>query len=83
MKTLPAVTVSYEVTMTLSEEEARALDAVLGYSEDDFLKVFYEHLGTAYLKRHEDGFRRLSDNVRTIIRPQLAHIDEIRRVAKV
>lgn len=80
MKTLPAVTVSYEVTVTLTEAEARALDGILGYDENDFLKVFYEKLGKAYLQQHEAGFRSLCGSFRSSVRNQLAQVDNLRRV---
>ena len=72
--------VSFEVSFILSESEARALDALIGYSENDFLNVFYEKLGRAYLEPHEAGFRTLVSGVRDIIKPQLATIDNARKL---
>lgn len=54
-----------EVTLVLSEVEAKALDAIVGYGPEQFLKVFYEHLGQAYLKPNEQGLKSLFDSVRT------------------
>lgn len=54
-----------EVTLVMSEEEAKALDALVGYGPQNFLKVFYEHLGKAYLEPHERGLRSLFESVRT------------------
>lgn len=66
----PAVTV--EATFTVSEAELRALDALAGYGDDAFIKVFYEELGTSYMKPHEAGLREFLQTVRnfapTIIR---------------
>ena len=33
-----------EVTLVMTEAEAKALDALVGYGPQNFLKVFYEHL---------------------------------------
>lgn len=57
-------TIKAEITLVLHEEEAAALDAIAGYGTDAFLKVFYAHLGVAYLKPHEAGLRSLFDSVR-------------------
>ena len=54
-----------EVTLVLNESEARALDAIVGYGAEPFLKAFYEHLGKAYLQPYERGLRSLFESVRT------------------
>lgn len=54
-----------EVTLVLSESEAKALDALVGYGTKQFLAAFYEHLGQAYLEPHEVGLKSLFDSVRT------------------
>ncbi len=54
-----------EVTIRLTEAEAGALDALAGYSVDEFLKVFYEKMGRAYLEPYEAGLRTLFDSVRS------------------
>jgi hypothetical protein len=53
-----------EVTLVLSESEAKALDALVGYGPQNFLRVFYEKLGKAYLEPHERGLRSLFESVR-------------------
>ena len=53
------------ITLQLSEDEAAALDALVGYGVEPFLKVFYEHMGRAYLEPHEQGLRTLFESVRT------------------
>jgi hypothetical protein len=55
--------VQVEGTFTLTESEMRALDAMVGYGEDAFLKVFYEKLGRAYMQPHEAGLRSLFKTV--------------------
>jgi hypothetical protein len=52
------------VTLEITEEEAYALNALVGYGVDPFLKMFYEHMGKAYLEPHEKGLRSLFDSVR-------------------
>lgn len=57
-------TINTEIMLRLSMVEAAALDALVGYGADSFLKVFYEHLGQHYLKPYEVGLRSLFDSVR-------------------
>lgn len=71
--------VSFDIYIALNESEARALYALTVYGIDDFLKVFYEHLGTAYLQKHEDGLRELFASVRQSLPPQLEKVDKARK----
>ena len=48
-------TIQLELTITLTEIEARVLDALAGYGADAFIKHFYEHLGKADMEEHEKG----------------------------
>lgn len=57
------VKVDVQVELILNEDELLALDALLGYDLEVFLKIFYEKMGRAYLEPHEAGLRSL---VRTI-----------------
>ncbi|GBU16827.1 MULTISPECIES: hypothetical protein [Methylobacterium] len=52
------------VTFVVTEEEVRALDALVGYGDEAFLRVFYKQLGQSYLKPHEAGLRSLFKRVR-------------------
>ncbi len=65
------------ITLHLTEEEARALDALFGYSIESFLKVFYEHLGRHYLEPYEKGLRSVSETCRKLS-PVLSRIRELR-----
>jgi hypothetical protein len=56
--------VQLEIVLRLTEDEAAALDALAGYGTEAFLKVFYTHLGTAYLQPHEKGLRSLFNEIR-------------------
>ena len=57
--------ISGNVTLVLSEAEAKALDALVGYGVNPFLEVFYKHLGKAYLSPYERGLKSLFESVRT------------------
>ena len=54
-------------TFVLSEDELRALDALAGYGDDAFLKVFYAGLGRAYLGPYEQGLKELFAAVRRYV----------------
>lgn len=71
-------TVQVIVTIELTEEEARALDALAGYGDDAFIKVFYEHLGAAYMRDHEGGLRSLLKSARDLIPGVLSRADSAR-----
>ena len=43
------VELNFQVTLKLTETEALALDALVGYGLRQFLDVFYKHMGRAYL----------------------------------
>lgn len=74
--------VKLEVTLVISESEARALDGLTGYDIDEFLKVFYLNMGRHYLSPHETGLREFFKSVRQLIPPQLRRVDEARAVFK-
>lgn len=63
--------VETSVLIELTEIEMLALDALAGYGTDEFLKVFYEKMGKAYLQPHEKGLRSLFDVVRSELPPIL------------
>lgn len=63
----------------LSESEARALEAMAGYGDDAFIKVFYDKLGKHYMRDHEVGLRSLLKSARQQIPPILYRADEARQ----
>jgi hypothetical protein len=79
VKTTPKLQVTWTLTLELNEAEAQALDAIVGYGDDEFLKVFYQHMGKAYLAPYEDGFRSLSKAIREQLQPQLYTLKEQRK----
>ncbi len=71
-----------EATISLSENELRALEALAGYGTDKFLEVFYENMGKHYLTPHEAGLRSLFESVRGDGRSLLHRIDAAREAVK-
>lgn len=67
-------------TMQFSEAELRALDALVGYGSDEFLKVFYEKMGKFYMQPHEAGLRALFESVSQVVPGILRRTDDARRV---
>lgn len=57
-------TVTLQITLALSEEEARALEAFASYDEKKVLNVFFEHIGTSALEPHQAGFLSLLRSAR-------------------
>ncbi len=68
-----------EVQLTLTESEARALDAIFGYDVERFLAVFYEKMGRAYVQPHEDGVRSLHKTMRGCLADPISRIDKLRK----
>lgn len=72
-------TLSVQIVIVLTEPEARALDALVGYGDDAFIKAFYEKLGEAYMKEHEIGLRSLFASIRQLLPPWLSKADAARK----
>jgi hypothetical protein len=72
--------VSITATLTLSEPELRALDAMAGYGADAFLEVFYEKLGKAYMQPYEVNLRCLFSKIREDVPQALVKIDSTRKL---
>lgn len=71
--------VKVEATFTVNEQELRALSALAGYGDDAFIKMFYDKLGTSYLKRHEDGLREFLKSIRDIADGIIYRTDNARK----
>jgi hypothetical protein len=67
------------ITLELDEMEVRALDGIFGYDVNEFLKVFYEKMGTSYLKPYEAGVRSLQKTMRGLVAGPLAEVDDARK----
>lgn len=73
------IQVQYSATMTVTEAEMRALDALVGYGDEAFIKAFKEKLGKAYLRDHEHGLKSFFGTVRRDVLPAMRDIDTIRK----
>lgn len=73
--------VDFNVDFNLTEAEANALDALAGYGTKEFLKVFYEKMGRAYLEPHEKGLISLFEKARSL-RPYCRRANEMRKLAQ-
>jgi hypothetical protein len=71
--------IELQVTIALTEAEARALDGLVGYGDDAFVKAFYESLGQHYLKPHEAGLRSLFRSVRAQLPCVLDRVNAARK----
>ncbi len=75
-----AVTVT--ATLKLDEVEIRALDAIVGYGVESFLRVFKEQLGKGYIRGYEGGVVSLFKAVDECCKPAIAQVDKARRLLK-
>jgi hypothetical protein len=78
--TTSKVDVTVKTTFTVTEEEARALDALAGYGDDAAIKAFYEHCGKHYLQPYEKGLRSFLKTIRGVVSPALNAADKARKV---
>ena len=72
----------FSVILELSECEARALEAIVGYGTRSFLDVFYRSLGRHYLEPHETGVHKLFDTIKSELPPHLHKMDDCRKLFK-
>jgi hypothetical protein len=72
--------VDLQITFTINEVEARALEALVGYSDEAFLKTFYEKMGRHYLQPHERGLLSFFATVRASLHGPLQRVDDAREV---
>ena len=77
---IQAPQVEVHATMTFSESELRALDALVGYGFDPFIKVFYEKMGKHYMQPYEAGMRSVFESIRAVVPGILHRTDDARRV---
>ena len=70
---------SFGVTLQLSEQEARALEAIAMYGVEEFLKVFYAHLGKSYLQPYEDATKDLFKTIKTELPKHLGKFTMLRK----
>ena len=79
MKTKIKPNLSFEIYLTITEEEARALNAISIYGSEAFLEMFYKSLGKTYLQPHEKGLKLLFSSIRKNIIEDLNRIDKTKK----
>ncbi len=72
--------INVSATLEFNEVELRALDALVGYGFDPFIKVFYTKLGQAYMAPHEAGLRSIFKSVSCVVPGILRRVTDARRV---
>ncbi len=75
----PKLKLTWELTLKLNEDEAKALEAIFCYGLDVFLKVFYQHMGKHYMEPCESGLRSLETAVHQQLSPQLYDLEQTRQ----
>jgi len=81
IKTTPA-TVEFKLNIELTESEARAWDAIVGYGFDAFIKVFKENLGKSYIEPYEVACKKMFEDTKRELGFQLHAIDEVKKAIK-
>ncbi len=74
------VDVQVSVTFTVSEDEARALDALAGYGENSAIEAFYTGCGKHYLQPYEQGLRSFLRTIQAVVSPALNSADAARKL---
>jgi hypothetical protein len=77
-----STTIEISIMLTLTEIEARALNAIAGYGTDAFLTMFYNQLGKCYLKPCENGVRSLFETIKNELPKHLDKVDKTRNMWK-
>lgn len=80
MKVLGVADIQITVKFDITESEARALDALVGYGFVPFKTAFYEKLGKAYMEQHEDGLKSFFESIKDNIPHLLSRADNARKV---
>lgn len=81
-KVLNRIAIEFTTNILINEDEARALEALVGYGVDNFLKTFYEKLGKAYLQPHEQGIRSFFKAVGTQVLPAIYQTDLVKDLVR-
>lgn len=71
--------VEITATITFTEGQLRALDALVGYGDDAFLKAFYVKLGKHYMQPFERDLRDLFTQIRSTVPSALRKVGEARQ----
>jgi len=68
------------VILSLTEVEARALQAITVYGAKEFLNTFYDKLGKAYLQPFEEGVKSLFETINEELPRHLNRADKARDI---
>lgn len=82
MRVGTTLSVNFQSVLHLTEPEIRALDALVGYGIEPFIKAFYEKLGESYMRDHVGGLRTLFESIEIQVRPELARVDQVKALLK-
>lgn len=75
------VRVDISATLTLTEREMRALNALTLYGTDQFLEFFYLNMGKSSLEPHEAGLRSFFQMARVEIPQTIKRGEDARKSA--
>lgn len=81
-KMTPVSIVKFELTVTLSEAEARALVALASYGIDSVIQVVQDNISQYYIRDHGRGFTELLTSARESVPPFLRRVDAARESFK-
>jgi hypothetical protein len=76
------VKVDVQITFSVTEEEARALDALAGYGDQSAIDAFYAGCGKHYMQPYEGGLRSFLSTIRSVVTPALNQADQLRSQLK-
>jgi len=74
--------VAIKATISFSEGELRALDALTGYGIEPFLDVFYGKLGKAYMQPYEKNLRELFIKINQTVPEAIKRVEAAREKLK-
>lgn len=72
--------INLEITLKISEPEARALLALTVYGTDSFLEMFYKYLGKSELSPYEQGLKTFFSTYKELCPPILKRLNTAREV---
>lgn len=78
----PTAIVEFKVVIELTENEARAWDAIVGYGWEAFEKIFKEHLGKHYMQPYTADAKRMFETTSRDMGYQFHAIEEVRKTMK-
>jgi len=71
------ITLDIKIKLTLTVEEARALETMTGYGHKSFLDGYYKQLGKSYMQPHEKGLISLFETIKKSLPTELKKVDSI------